>query len=167
LNSDCAIRWPPGERFWNAPVDEEVVRVLVPALVCVPVTVDMLCVPVPVDPCWVPAELVSLLMLAGGIAFDWAQAGAVNAKAAPNTRQALCSFMTDSSWCSRAVFSGPSGRFPRRRQQPRKPLDQYKHRFAEGPHLARQPTGEPRSTSSVKSLNLGQLWEAQGGDAGP
>ena len=80
---------------------------LVPALVCVPVTVDMLCVPVPVDPCWVPAELVSLLMLAGGIAFDWAQAGAVNAKAAPNTRQALCSFMTDSSWCSRAAFSGP------------------------------------------------------------
>ena len=49
LNSDCAIRWPPGDRFWNAPVDVVVVRVPIAAPVSVPVPVVMVCVPVPVE----------------------------------------------------------------------------------------------------------------------
>src|SRR5947207_4607094 len=49
LNSDCAIRWPPGDRFWNAPIDVVVVRVPVAAPVSVPVPVVMVCVPVPVE----------------------------------------------------------------------------------------------------------------------
>jgi hypothetical protein len=53
-----AIFWPPGDRFWKAPVD-------VDEVVCVPV--DVVWVPVPV----------------GVIAVDWAQAGAVRHSAAP------------------------------------------------------------------------------------
>src|SRR5436190_1280532 len=48
LNSDCAIRRPPGERFWNAPIDVVVARVPVPVVVCVP---DVVCVPVPIEVC--------------------------------------------------------------------------------------------------------------------